>query len=71
MYPKSDGIVGIAPVPLGTKGQDSLVNTLLKQGKINNPIVSFYYSKYQEEVSSSIMIGDLDGSVVEGGEDAI
>lgn len=71
MYPKSDGIVGIAPVPLGTKGTDSFITTLFKQGKINNPIVSFYYSKYPAEVSSSILIGDLDGSVVEGGEEAI
>jgi len=25
MYPKSDGIIGIAPVPLGTKGEESFI----------------------------------------------
>jgi len=33
--------------------------------------VSFYYSKYPDEIPSSILIGDLDGSVVKGGEKAI
>lgn len=64
LYPKSDGLVGIAPVPLGSKGKDSFIAQLLNQGVINNGIVSFYFSKYPDEIPSSILIGDLDGSVV-------
>lgn len=44
---------------------------LLDQGIINNGIVSFYYSRYPDEIPSSILIGDLDGSVVKGGDQGI
>lgn len=44
---------------------------MLNQGKITNAIVSFYYSKYPDEIPSSMLIGDLEGSYVEGGEDGI
>lgn len=71
MYSHSDGIVGIAPVPAGTSTKDSLVLQMVKQGLINNGIVSFYYSKYPDEIPSSILIGDLDESVVEGGANGI
>ena len=68
MYANSDGIIGIAPIPIGTAAPESFINTLVQQGKINHAVVSFYYSKYPDEVSSSVLIGDLDGSLVEGGE---
>jgi hypothetical protein len=71
LYAKSDGVVGISPVPLGEDGRDSLVLQLVNNGLISNAMVAFYYSKYPDEKPSSVMFGDLDSSVVEGGEAAI
>lgn len=68
MYEHSEGMIGIAPVPLGTVPKESFVARLVQEEKITNGIVSFYYSKYPDEIPSSVLIGDLDESKVEGGE---
>jgi hypothetical protein len=61
-------MIGIAPVPPHTAPKESFVARLVAEEKITNGIVSFYYSKYPDEVSSSVLIGDLDESVIENGK---
>jgi hypothetical protein len=73
MYKHEDGVVGIAPIPIGGSSGEgpSFIEELVKQKRLRMAIVSIYISKYPDEVSSNILLGDFDPSVVEGGDDGM